>query len=189
MTKQHSLEHQILIAMPTLTNSWFDKTVVYVVEDNEYGSMGLTLNLPHSFTIENLLEHFTLNADQTLPYLDQKVLLGGPVEVEHGFILHEDTGQSWQKSLPLQNGLVMSVSEDLLKAIAEGTGPQKFIACLGFAGWEKGQLADEIQGNSWLTIPYNESLLFEVPTHDKWRVALGTLGIAPEFLSMEAGHD
>lgn len=189
MTTQHSLEHQILIAMPTLTNSWFDKTVVYIVEDNEYGSMGLTLNLPHSINIEQLLEHFNLVADQSLDYLNQKVLLGGPVEMEHGFILHKDDNQTWQKSLPLRDNLVMTVSEDFLKALAQGTGPKKFIACLGFAGWEKGQLADEIQGNSWLSIPYNESLLFEVPTHDKWRVALGTLGISPEFLSMEAGHD
>lgn len=188
MTIEHSFEHQILIAMPTLTNTWFDKTVVYIVEDNEYGSMGLTLNSPHNINIEQLLEHFNLNGEEDLPYLTQQVLLGGPVEIEHGFILHENNGQSWQKSLPLNGNLAMSVSEDVLKSLAEGTGPKKFIACLGFAGWEKGQLADEIRGNSWLTIPYNESLLFDVPAHDKWRVALGTLGIAPEFLSMEAGH-
>lgn len=182
-------EHRILIAMPTLTNSWFEKTIVYIVEDNEFGSMGLVLNLPHEFTLEKLLSHFDLNIFHDDPSLmTKKVMLGGPVDMEHGFILHSPAGD-WEKSMPLQDGLAMTVSEDLLKAVAEGKGPDKMLACLGFAGWEKGQLADEIAGNSWLSIPYNERLVFEVPSHDKWRVALGTLGIQPEFLSMEAGHD
>lgn len=183
-----SLEHHILIAMPNLQDSWFEKTVVYIVEDNEHGSMGLTLNLPHELDVEQLLKYFDLDMLANLPYLHNRVQLGGPVDMEHGFVLHKDDMVDWQKSMPLQDGLAMTVSEDLLKAIAEGNGPSDFVAFLGFAGWDKGQLADEIQSNSWLSIPYNESLLFDVPNHDKWRVALSTLGISPEFLSMEAGH-
>lgn len=188
MDQTYSLEHHFLIAMPSLADSWFEKTVIYLVEDNEHGSMGLVINLPHKLTIKQLLEHFKLHIDPGNPKLEEDVLMGGPVDMEHGFILHH--GQSeWQKTLPLQDDLAMTVSEDLLKAIAHNEGPKKFIACLGFSGWEKGQLQKEIQDNSWLTIPYNESLLFEVPIDNKWEVALATLGIAPEHLSIDAGHD
>ncbi len=188
MDANYSLEHHFLIAMPSLADSWFEKTVIYMVEDNDFGSMGLVINLPHKLTVQELLEHFKLSVDQTNPKLDDNVLMGGPVDMEHGFILHH--GQSaWQKTLPLQDDLAMTVSEDLLKAIARNEGPKHFIACLGFAGWEKGQLQKEIQENSWLTIPYNQTLLFEVPIDRKWEVALGTLGIAPEHLSIDAGHD
>jgi len=183
-----SYEHRILIAMPSLQDSWFEKTVIYIAEDNEYGTMGLVLNLKHEFDVEKLLNHFDLEIKITEdPILSDPVLVGGPVEMEHGFILHAPEG-NWEKSMPLVDNLAMTVSEDLLKAIAEGTGPDRFVACLGFAGWEKGQLAEEMSSNSWLSIPYNDALVFDIPAHDKWRVALGTLGIQPEFLSMEAGH-
>ncbi len=188
MINTHSLEHHLLIAMPSLNGSWFEKTLIYIIEDTEDGTMGLTLTLPHSFNIEQLLEHFDLKANSNLPYIHNKVLLGGPVNMEHGFVLHKDSDTIWKKTLPLKDGLAMSVSEDLLKAIADGTGPEQFITCLGFAGWEPGQLTKEIQENSWLTIPYNESLVFEVESAKKWRTALGTLGVSPESLSMEAGY-
>ncbi len=200
MINTHSLEHQLLIAMPNLNGSWFEKTLIYMIEDTAEGSMGLTLTLPHSFDIKQLLTHFDLNPNTNLPYIDDKVLLGGPVKMEHGFILHkysennsgEDsektTEKLWKKSMVLQDGLAMSVSDDLLKALADGTGPLQFIACLGFSGWEAGQLADEIKNNSWLTIPYNESLVFDTPHDEKWSLALSSLGVSPEFLSMEAGY-
>ncbi|WP_178862117.1 YqgE/AlgH family protein [Thiomicrorhabdus cannonii] len=187
MKEIQSLEHHFLIAMPSLDDSWFEKTVIYMVEDNEYGSMGLVLNLPHELTLSQLLEHFELHVEQGLHYLENTVLMGGPVDMERGFILHTPPGQ-WKSSMPLQDNLAMTVSEDLLKAFAEGTGPEKFKVCLGFAGWKPGQLAQEIQDNSWLTIPYNQSLLFDTPIETTWEVALGTLGISPEFLTAEAGH-
>ena len=115
-------------------------------------------------------------------------MMGGPVDVEHGFILHQPDGD-WQKTVALPDNLGMTVSEDFLKALSQKSAPEDFVICLGFAGWEKGQLNDEIQANNWLTIPYNASLLFDVPAEKKWETAIQTLGIAPEFLSMDAGHD
>jgi len=188
MTNTHSLEHHLLIAMPSLNGSWFEKTLIYIIEDTEDGTMGLTLTLPHSFNIKELLEHFKLKVNLDLPYIKDKVLLGGPVDMEYGFVLHKHSGELWKRSLPLKDGLAMSVSEDLLKSIADGTGPSQFIVCLGFAGWNAGQLTEEIKGNSWLTIPYNESLVFDIPFEKKWNVALKTLGASPETLSMEAGY-
>lgn len=188
MNKSPYFQHQFLVAMPSLNETWFDKTVIYIVEDNEKGTMGLTLNVPHHLSIEKLLEHFHVNIDFDQPFLEEEVLVGGPVDLEHGFILHSEMDHQWQKTITLQDNLQMTVSEDLIKDIGMGMGPEHFIVCLGFSSWEKGQLAQEIQENSWLTIPYNASLLFDIAYQDKWRVALGTLGVSPEFLSMEAGH-
>lgn len=188
MNQLHSLEHHFLIAMPVLENSWFEKTVIYMVEDNEHGSMGLVINIPNKkLVISELLEHFNMPVPDNVDYLDDDVLIGGPVDLERGFILH-DSGGKWKTSMDLPDNISMTVSEDFLAALSENIAPKNFIACLGFAGWEPGQLASEIQSNSWLTIPFNYSLLFDTPMEKRWEVALGTLGISPEFLSSEVGH-
>jgi len=191
MENLNSLEHHFLIAMPNLADSWFEKTLVYVVEDNQHGSMGLVVNLPHKLILSQLLEHFQLSTDRLNSRSDlaeQVIMMGGPVDMEHGFILHQPPSD-WQKSIHLKDNLAMTVSEDFLKAVSEGNQPEKLLVCLGFAGWEAGQLNEEIQQNNWLPIPYNESLLFDIEPDQKWLVALNTLGISPESLSMEAGHD
>lgn len=187
MKEMQSLEHHFLISMPTLDDSWFEKTVIYIVEDNELGSMGLVINLPHKLSITDLLEHFDYMPTDDYPYLRNDVMIGGPVDMERGFILHRPHGK-WNSSMTLEDNLAMTVSDDLLQALTRDEGPNDFIVCLGFSGWQPGQLAQELQSNSWLTIPYNEALLFDTPVETKWEVALGTLGISPEFLSMEAGN-
>ena len=187
MNQMNSLEHTFLVAMPSLDDSWFEKTVIYVVEDNKHGAMGLVINLPNKLNMGELLEHFSFDLPSSVEFIEKQVLIGGPVDVERGFILHKGKGD-WKSSLPLPDLLNMTVSEDLLEAMSENQVPDKFLVCLGFAGWEPGQLEQEIQDNSWLTIPYNESLLFETPIESRWEVALGTLGISPEFLSAEAGN-
>lgn len=187
MNQMPSLEHHFLIAMPSLNDSWFEKTVIYILEDNDQGTTGLVINLAHSFNIHELLEHFTLEADPDSTFLDQMVLRGGPVDMERGFILHTPAGE-WKNSVPLQEGLAMTVSDDFIEALSKNQTPEKFLVCLGFSGWKPGQLAQELQSNSWLTIPYNHSLLFDIPLDTKWEVALETLGVSPEFLTIEAGH-
>ncbi len=187
MNQMNSLEHHFLIAMPALENSWFEKTVIYIVEDNQHGAMGLVINLPNKINTIELLEHFDLPIPEGADYLEQRVLIGGPVDLERGFILHNGN-REWKSSMSLPDNLNMTVSEDFLEALSVGDAPEHFLVCLGFAGWEPGQLANEIQENSWLTIPYNQSLLFETQIEERWQVALGTLGISPEFLSSEAGN-
>ncbi len=187
MKHMHSLEHSFLIATPSLDDGWFEKTVIYIVEDNEYGSMGLVINSPNRLTVKDLLEHFHLPIHDESEELTRQVLIGGPVDNERGFILHTPQGQ-WKSSMPLQDGLAMTVSEDFLEAVSEQQAPDNFLVCLGFAGWEPDQLAQELQENSWITIPYNESLLFETPVEKRWEVALATLGIHPSMLSTHAGN-
>ena len=97
MKQLPSLEHNFLIAMPSLDDSWFEKTVIYMVEDNEHGSMGLVINFPHKLNIHELLSHFDFPAHPDSTFLDELVLRGGPVDMERGFILHHPAGQ-WKSS-------------------------------------------------------------------------------------------
>lgn len=187
MNEMPSLEHHFLVAMPSLNDSWFEKSVIYILEDNTEGTTGLVVNLSHSFTLGDLLSHFELSPDPSCNFLEQPVMRGGPVDMERGFILHSPAGD-WKNTIRLRDNLAMTVSEDFLDAMAKNNVPEHFMVCLGFAGWKPGQLGQELQDNSWLTIPYNESLLFDVSLEKKWEVALETLGISPAFLSTEAGH-
>lgn len=187
MKQIHSLEHSFLVAMPNLDNGWFEKTVIYIVEDNEHGSMGLVINSPNKLNVKDLLDHFHLPLPMDSDKVDDQVLLGGPVDHERGFILHRPQGE-WKSSISLPDNMAMTVSEDFLEAVSNETAPADFLICLGFSGWEPQQLAQEIQENSWLTIPFNASLLFETPIEQRWEVALGTLGIHPSALSAQAGN-
>ncbi|QCU90836.1 YqgE/AlgH family protein [Thiomicrorhabdus sediminis] len=187
MKQINSLEHHFLVAMPSLDDSWFEKTVIYLAEDNEHGSMGLVINQPHKLVVSDLLEHFDLSVANSNDINNQIVLTGGPIDGERGFILHQDRHE-WKSSMHLPDNISMTVSEDFLKALSDNEVDGDFLVCLGFAGWEPGQLAQEIQENCWLTIPFNQSLMFETPIEQRWQVALGTLGVSPEFLSREAGN-
>lgn len=187
MKSAHSLQHQFLIAMPSLDDSWFEKTVIYIIEDNDEGSTGLVVNKPHSLSVGQILEHFHIHAELSPNELNETILMGGPVDIERGFILHQPVGD-WQNTVDLDHNLGLTVSEDFLQALAKGSAPKDHIICLGTASWGKGQLASEIQRNNWLTAPYNASLIFETPLEARWKVALGMLGVSPEFLSGEAGH-
>ncbi len=187
MKQLPSLEHHFLIAMPSLNGSWFEKAVIYILEDNHNGTTGLVINLPQNFQIQDLLKHFNLPSHPNSPFLEQAILRGGPIDIEQGFILHPTWG-NWKSTLPLPDNLSMTFSEDFIEAISKNQVPEHFIICLGFSGWKPNQLAQEIQENSWLTIPFNYDLLFNTPIEKKWQVALDTLGISPECLTQEAGH-
>lgn len=187
MEQLPSLEHHFLIAMPSLNGSWFEKSIIYIMEDNDHGTTGFVINSPQNFQVQDLLDHFNFPHPENAPYLSQPILRGGPVDVEQGFIFHEPEGQ-WKSSVSLPDGLTMTFSDDFVEALSKSQAPSDFLICLGFSGWKPNQLAQEIQSNSWLTIPYNKNLLFDTPVHKKWQVALETLGVSPEFLTLEAGH-
>ncbi len=187
MKQLPSLEHHFLIAMPSLNGSWFEKALIYIMEDNDHGTTGFAVNLAQNFQVQDLLSHFKFPPPEGVSFLEQPILRGGPVDVEQGFIFHKPEGQ-WKSSVALPDDLTMTFSDDFVEALSKNQAPSDFLICLGFSGWKPGQLAQEIKGNSWLTIPYNESLLFNTPMEKKWQVALETLGVSPAFLTLEAGH-
>jgi putative transcriptional regulator len=188
---QH-LANQFLIAMPGMVDETFAGTVVYLCDHTTNGAMGLVINRPTDLDLANVFDKIDLRLD--LQTLAQKpVYFGGPVQTDRGFFLHEqkDT-DDYSSSLKVPGGLAMTTSKDVLEDVAAGSGPDRFLMTLGYAGWSAGQLEDEIARNGWLNIQASTSemaqIIFETPNEDKYDKVLALLGIDASFLSSEAGH-
>ncbi|WP_206485474.1 YqgE/AlgH family protein [Thalassotalea sp. G2M2-11] len=181
-----SLENQFLIAMPSLNDPYFNKTVTYICEHNDDGAMGLIINLPVNITLNELLAQ--LDEDkQDLPELAQQVLTGGPVSTDRGFVLHSPQ-QGWRSSLALSDDIMITTSKDILMALGSEDAPPHYMVTLGYAGWGPGQLEQEIKANSWLTMPADSEILFKTPIEQRWQKATEKLGIDLAHLSSDVGH-
>ncbi|WP_249554477.1 YqgE/AlgH family protein [Shewanella sp. 10B] len=184
-----SLQNHFLIAMLSLDDTFFERTVIYLCEHDEKGAMGLVINKPLGIEVNSLLEQMDLPAEQvsTDLALGAQVLMGGPVSQDRGFVLH--TSQPyWANSTELSSGLMLTTSRDVLTAIGSERSPEKFIVALGYAGWSKNQLEQELADNSWLTIPADQALLFDVKHENRWQQASRALGFDAWQLSSQAGH-
>lgn len=181
-----SLENQLLIAMPTLGDPYFNKTVTYICEHNDDGAMGLIINLPVSITLNELLLQIEANESEN-PILDQQVLTGGPVASDRGFVLHSPQ-KGWTSSLALSDDFMITTSKDILMALGTDKAPTSFMVTLGYAGWGPGQLEKELQENSWLTTPADTDIIFHTPIEQRWIKATEKLGIDIAHLSSDVGH-
>jgi putative transcriptional regulator len=179
-------EGQMLIAMPQMSDSRFSRTVIYLCAHSAEGAMGLVVNkLIHSVTFPDLLEQ--LNVD-TVPEVDQiRVHFGGPVESGRGFVLHSDDYVQ-DTTLMIREGVALTATLDVLRAMADGTGPQRSLLALGYAGWAPGQLDAEIQANGWLNVSSDSELIFGGNLDGKWTSALDKLGIDLSALSGVSGR-
>ncbi|MGE0223153.1 MAG: YqgE/AlgH family protein [Acetobacteraceae bacterium] len=180
------LTGQLLVAMPAMADPRFAQSVIFLCAHTQEGAMGLVLNRPIvKPTFEDLLKQ--LNVAPTPPARQMRLCAGGPVENARGFVLHtaDWTGDG---SLRVDSALALTASLDVLKAIAEGGGPRECVLALGYAGWGPGQLDREIHQNAWLSVPADETLLFDSEHDTKWRRALAKLHIDPLLLSDVAGH-
>ncbi|NVK22572.1 MAG: YqgE/AlgH family protein [Kangiellaceae bacterium] len=186
MQQIDSLADHLLIAMPNLEDPFFGRSVTYICEHSSEGALGIVLNSPLEATYAELFSHLKFATLDT-PDLQNKLLAGGPVSPERGFILHSPIG-NWDSSLTVTDEIALSTSEDILTAIALNQGPDKARIALGYAGWEKGQLEKEIEENSWLFVKASESLLFETPVDQIWQKATQLLGIDWTQLSSQEGH-
>ena len=197
-----SLENQFLIAMPSLADPYFNRSVTYICEHNEEGAMGLIINLPVNITLSDLLKQIEPTAEEkenradksenddhidSHNSLEQLVLSGGPLAQQRGFVLH-NTQQGWDSSLALSDEVMITTSKDILMALGTDRAPENFIVALGYAGWDAGQLEQELQNNSWLTIPADNDLLFNTPIEQRWKKATESLGIDLAHLSSDIGH-
>ena len=180
------LAGHFLIAMPAMADPNFKGTVTYVCEHNERGALGVVVNRPTSLTMDSLFQQIAVEvADIRLS--QRKVRFGGPVSVEHGFVLHRSHG-SWDSSIVVSEELSLTTSKDILEAVAGGTGPEEWLLTLGYAGWGAGQLEEEIAANAWLTVQADADMLFVTPPKDLLNVAIERLGISRLALSSVAGH-
>jgi len=186
-----NLTNHFLIAMPSLSDELFGRSVVFMCEHSDRGALGLVINKPSDILLPRLFEKVDLpmgrNDLATLP-----VFQGGPVQTERGFVLHEAVsgeGESvYASTLSIPGGLEMTTSKDVLEAMASGAGPRRVFVSLGYASWGQGQLESEITENSWLTVEADPSLIFDAPVSERYERAMGLLGLQPWMLSPDAGH-
>jgi putative transcriptional regulator len=188
MNLSSSLENQFLVAMPQLQDPYFSNTVTYMWKHNEGGALGIVLNKPLKARIADLFEElgieYSIKSDQ---FIQKKVLAGGPVEQDKGFILHT-AGDKWDSSVAISEEITLCTSRTILQDIASGNGPEKYIVALGCAGWEAGQLEREIIENSWLTVPATTDLVFSDDYAALPNLAAAQLGIDLHKLPPQAGH-
>lgn len=194
MIKATYLDGQLLLAMPSMTDPRFDRSVIYMCSHSEEGAMGIVIN-SHAVNIDfpNLLDQLDVTYDSEQLFLlekeDEEITLhaGGPVEVGRGFVLH--TADYVQKStMVISETIALTATVDILSAIAQGTGPANYIVALGYTGWGRGQLEEEINRNSWLNIEADEELLFRTDLDLKWARAMAKLGVDITMLSTYAGN-
>ena len=180
------LAGHFLIAMPAMADPNFKGTVTYLCEHNERGALGVVVNRPTELTMETLFEQIEVVVSD-IALSQRKVHFGGPVSVEHGFVLHRSHG-SWNSSIAVSDELSLTTSKDILEAVANGNGPREWLLTLGYAGWQAGQLEAEIAANAWLTVQADAELLFATPAAGLVDAAIQRLGIAKFALSNLAGH-
>ncbi|MDI4666275.1 YqgE/AlgH family protein [Xanthobacter autotrophicus] len=188
------LDGQLLIAMPTMRDEQFARTLVYLCAHSAEGAMGIVVNQPAShIDFTDLLVQLDVIPSSERILLPKsagavKVLRGGPVETGRGFVLHSADYFVENSTLPIDNGICLTATLDILKAIAGGRGPRSAVLALGYAGWAPGQLETEIQANGWLNCPADQDLIFGEGVETKYALALRRLGIEPGMLSSDAGH-
>jgi putative transcriptional regulator len=177
---------QLLVAMPQMQDPRFAKTVIYLCAHTPEGAMGLVLNkLVDSITFPDLLEQ--LSIEPAISGEEIRVHFGGPVESGRGFVLHTADYQR-EGTLPINSGIALTATVDILRDMARGSGPRQTLLALGYAGWGPGQLDAEIQANGWLQVPADEHLVFGHDLEAKWELAMAKLGIDFGRLSSDAGH-
>ena len=186
MDATQSLTNHFLIAMPGLQDPNFSRTVTYICEHSEQGTMGIVVNRPLQLLLGEMLAQLDIEATRP-ETMDIPVYLGGPVQTDRGFVLHSGE-RAWDSTLRITPGVSVTTSKDVLEAIAQGRGPEHSLVALGYAGWSGGQLEDEISANAWLSGPANDDILFRLPSEQRWQAAARLLGIDLNLLSAEAGH-
>lgn len=176
----------LLVAMPQMEDSRFERTVIYMCAHNADGAMGLVVNkLFDAITFPDLLEQLNI---ETGPKTEQiRVHFGGPVESGRGFVLHTDDYVR-DGTLKVRQGFALTATVDILKAIAQGEGPSHSLLALGYSGWGPGQLESEIAANGWLVVPANAELVFASELDDKWERALAAVGVTLASLSGTVGR-
>ena len=189
------LDGQFLVAMPAMADKRFARSVIYMCAHSGQGAMGLIINqrAPH-ISFSELLGQLSIAGGEDgaetpgSAVRDMDVHVGGPVETGRGFVLHTSDYFAADSTLPIDDGVSLTATLDILKAIAAGKGPDRAILALGYAGWRPGQLESEIAANGWLHCPPDIDLLFDRDIDQKYDRAMSKIGIDPSHLVSEAGH-
>jgi putative transcriptional regulator len=181
-----NLTHHFLIAMPSMADPYFAKSLAYVCEHNDQGALGVVINRPIDMTLQALFERLSLTLKHK-DLSDAPIYFGGPVQTDRGFVLHEPAG-NWQSTLRVGDAIGLTTSKDILEAVGRGEGPQKLLVTLGYAGWSAGQLEHELGQNAWLTVEAKDAIIFDLPSEERLPAAMELLGVDYARLADSAGH-
>lgn len=189
--EMNSLKGSFLIAMPSMLDPRFERSVVFICSHSEQGAMGFVLNKPAlEPQFAEILDEIGLEEEATrVRYAESptQVYSGGPVEPGRGFVLHSlEYGIATSSRIEDLAGITATI--EILRAMARGHGPESAIMLLGYAGWGSGQLEEEISNNGWLTAPATREMIFDTPREDLYTAALAAIGVSVELLSGDAGH-
>jgi putative transcriptional regulator len=194
MSKQDFLEGQLLIAMPSMSDPRFERSLIFICAHSDEGAMGLVVNKPApDIEFEELLSRLNIPSDENpidvdLSGIERTVLFGGPVEPGRGFVLHSGDYNASDNTLAINDEVGLTATLDVLHEIVAGKGPKQSVLALGYAGWSPGQLENEILHNGWLHCPADAELLFGQDLEAKYTTALAKLGVDPAMLSADIGR-
>ncbi len=178
--------NQLLIAMPGMTDPNFSASVTLICEHNDDGALGIIINKPLNLKLSGLFDQLSVT-DADPEIAKRPVLSGGPVGTERGFVLHGNE-HSFENTLAVSNDIQLTLSRDVIDAMAVGEGPEKTLVAVGYAGWESGQLEAEMLANAWLSVDATPELVFDTPFADRWNSAAQLLGVDIASISPDIGH-
>ena len=181
-----NLTHHFLIAMPSMADPNFSRTLTYIAEHSERGALGVIVNRPIDMDLAGLFERVDIPLENPR-IAQQPVYFGGPVQTDRGFVLHRPAGQ-WSATLSVNDEIGMTSSRDILEALAKDTPAQDVLVSLGYSGWDAGQLEQELADNAWLSTPADASIIFDLPPEERLAAAMQLMGIDFANLSEDAGH-
>ncbi len=172
--------------MPSLEDPYFEKVVVYICEHNDNGAVGLIINRPTEYNLQFILDQLGIESEDAINS-QQPVLFGGPVQQDRGFVIHRPLAD-FDESLGITPEICISTSQEILRRIPKGKGPDDALITLGYAGWAAEQLDDEIKDNIWLTCAANDKIMYNTPFGERWQAAVDTIGIDLSKLISSSGH-
>lgn len=185
-TFESLFKNQFLVAMPSLLDDNFHRSVALVCEHNAEGAIGIVINRPTDMPLTEMLDQMGIDHDQ-ISDASACVYWGGPVQPERGFVIHRAPGE-WDSTMKINEDLFITTSRDVLRAIGTGESPSDYIVALGYAGWGAGQLEEEMLKNAWLNTPIDQQILFTTRPAKRWAAATQLLGVSVTQLSAESGR-
>lgn len=181
------LEGKLLIALPSMSDPRFEKSVIFMCAHSADGAMGLIINKPiEGLGFHELVKNLDMPVTEKTP--EFPILFGGPVETGRGFILHSSGYEGGSSTMPVTDDVSLTATLDILRAMAEGHGPERAVFALGYSGWGPGQIENEIRANGWVHCDADSKIVFDANMDQKWSAALRKLGIDLSVLSSNAGR-
>ena len=180
-----NLADHFLVAMPSMDDPFFEGSVVYLCQHDKEGAMGIVINKPSPVTMDLIFA--AADADIPERFQNDWVMMGGPVQIDRGYVVHTPTG-SWQSSLLINDEIALTTSRDIIENLAQPGAVDKAVVSIGYASWEAGQLEKELGENAWLTVPADTHILFDLPYAERYDAAFAKIGVDPNLLMQGAGH-